>query len=230
MRNVRLAVAATPALAVRLPGHKLAALCGLLAVLVYLVLSGAHPPARRAAITASVVFLARLTDRRAVSLHALSIAALGVLALGVSGFAGLLLVASSDLTLGLIAVGGFAAAVLVFALLAWAAVLLLRRSVNETTAPRWLVLATRQISARPAYAVVQVSALSVGLLALVLLVLLRTDLIASWRQSTPPDAPNRFVINIMPDQSNAFQAALKHGARGFGEIGRLAQARRGGQI
>ncbi len=78
---VRLAVAATPALAVRLPGHKLAALCGLLAVLVYLVLSGAHPPARRAAITASVVFLARLTDRRAVSLHALSIAALGVLAL-----------------------------------------------------------------------------------------------------------------------------------------------------
>lgn len=136
---------------------------------------------------------------------------LGVLALGVSGFAGLLLVASSDLTLGLIAIGGFAAAVLVFALLAWGAVWLLRRSVNESTAPRWLVLATRQISARPAYAVVQVSALAVGLLALVLLVLLRTDLIGSWRQSTPPDAPNRFVINIMPDQTNAFQAALKQG-------------------
>jgi len=78
---VRLAVAATPALALRVSGHKLAAAFGLMAVLVYLALSGAHPPARRAAITAATVFGAILTDRRAVSLHALSIAALAVLAL-----------------------------------------------------------------------------------------------------------------------------------------------------
>ncbi|MDT7516334.1 ABC transporter permease [Rhodoferax mekongensis] len=135
-------------------------------------------------------------------------ASLGVLAVGVAGFAALLLTVSSDLTLGLIAVGGFAGAVLVFASLSWVAVKLLRKSVVETTAPRWLVLATRQISARPAYTVVQVSALSVGLLALVLLVLLRTDLISSWRKATPPDAPNRFVINVMPEQSDAFQKAL----------------------
>nr|WP_315464387.1 FtsX-like permease family protein [uncultured Rhodoferax sp.] len=135
-------------------------------------------------------------------------ASLGVLAIGVAGFAALLLTVSSDLTLGLIAVGGFAGAVLVFAALSWMAVKLLRRVVNEATAPRWLVLATRQISARPAYTVVQVSALSVGLLALVLLVLLRTDLISSWRKATPPDAPNRFVINVMPEQSDAFQKAL----------------------
>lgn len=138
-------------------------------------------------------------------------ASLGVLGVGVAGFAALLLVASSDRALGLIAVGGFAAAVLLFALLSWLAVKLLRRSVNEQTAPRWLVLATRQIAARPVFAVVQVSALSVGMLALVLLVLLRTDLIASWRQATPPDAPNRFVINIMPEQGPAFQAALAQG-------------------
>ncbi|MCZ2496733.1 FtsX-like permease family protein [Xylophilus sp. Kf1] len=136
-------------------------------------------------------------------------ASAGVLALGVAGFAGLLVVASRDLTLGLIAVGGFGAAVLLFAGLGWAAVKLLRRSVNESTAPRWLVLATRQISARPVYAVVQISSLSVGLLALVLLVLLRTDLIGSWRAATPADAPNRFVINVLPDQADAFQAALR---------------------
>ncbi len=138
-------------------------------------------------------------------------ASIAVLGLGVAGFAALLVAASSDLKLGLIAVGGFAAAVAVFALLSWLAVLLLRRSVNETTAPRWLVLATRQISARPAYAVVQVSALAVGLLALILLVLLRTDLVASWRAASPPDAPNRFVINVMPDQSEAFRQALQAG-------------------
>jgi len=134
---------------------------------------------------------------------------IGVLAVGVAGFATLLLAASSDVKLGLIAVGGFAAATLVFAALSWLAVSLLRRSINEATAPRALVLATRQLSARPAYAVVQVSALAVGLLALVLLVLLRTDLISSWRQATPADAPNRFVINIMPEQGAAFVKALR---------------------
>ncbi|MDM0016021.1 ABC transporter permease [Variovorax saccharolyticus] len=136
-------------------------------------------------------------------------ASIALLGLGVAGFAALLVAASSDLKLGLIAVGGFAGAVAVFALLSWLAVWVLRRSVNEATAPRWLVLATRQISARPAYAVVQVSALAVGLLALILLVLLRTDLVSSWRKATPPDAPNRFVINVMPDQSDAFQKSLR---------------------
>ncbi len=135
-------------------------------------------------------------------------ASAGVLAIGVLGFAALLLAVSSDVTLGLIAVGGFAGAVLLFAALAWLAIRLLRASVNETTAPRALVLATRQIAARPAYTVVQVSALAVGLLALVLLVLLRTDLIASWRKATPADAPNRFVINVMPEQSDRFLEAV----------------------
>jgi putative ABC transport system permease protein len=118
------------------------------------------------------------------------------------------MVASADPWLGGIAVGGFALAVALFAGLAWAAISLLKRLVPEAGAPRWLLLATRQVTARPAYAVLQVSALAVGLLALVLLVLLRTDLIGSWRQATPPDAPNRFVINIQPDQTQAFREAL----------------------
>ena len=136
-------------------------------------------------------------------------ASAAVLGIGVAGFATLLLAASSDLKLGAIAVGGFAGAVLLFALLSWAAVRLLRLAVREDTAPRWLVLATRQISARPAYAVVQVSSLAVGLLALMLLVLLRTDLVSSWRRATPADAPNRFVINVMPEQAEAFQRTLR---------------------
>ena len=130
-------------------------------------------------------------------------------AMGLMGFAILLVVASRDLMLGLMVVGGFAGAVLVFAGMAWLAVKLLRRSVTEGKSPAWLMLATRQISARPAYAMVQVSALAVGLLALALLVLLRTDLISSWRNATPANAPNRFVINIQPAQSQAFLDALK---------------------
>ena len=136
-------------------------------------------------------------------------ASLAVVGVGALGFSALLLAASRDWLLGSIAVGGFAVAVGLFAVASYVAVRLLRVVVRESVAPRWLRLATRQLCARPAYAVVQVSALAVGLLALVLLVLLRTDLITSWQQATPPDAPNRFVINIQPEQAEPFQQTLK---------------------
>ncbi len=168
-----------------------------------------------------VLQLARVPPLRVIrrDVGGVKAASLGVLVAGTAGFVALLLAVSSDLKLGGIAVGGFAVAVGLFALLAWVAVRVLRQAVPEAgtprwwtfgaSAPRWLVLATRQIAARPAFAVLQVSALSVGLLALVLLVLLRTDLIGSWRAATPPDAPNRFVINLQPDQGDAFKARLQ---------------------
>jgi putative ABC transport system permease protein len=132
-----------------------------------------------------------------------------VLVAGTVGFAVLLMAVARDPKLGGIAVGGFAAAAGVFALASWAVVSALARVVPRANAPRWLTLATRQIASRPGFAVLQVSALSVGLLALILLVLLRTDLISSWRAATPPDAPNRFVINIQPEQREPFKAALE---------------------
>jgi competence protein ComEC len=78
---MRLGIAAWPWLALRVHGKKLAAGVGLAAVIGYLVLSGAPPPAERAAITASVAFLAVLVDRQAISLHALALAAMAVLLL-----------------------------------------------------------------------------------------------------------------------------------------------------
>jgi putative ABC transport system permease protein len=136
-------------------------------------------------------------------------ASVGVLIAGLLGFAGALMWASRDVKLGLMTVGGFAIATLLFAGATWLALKLLRSWVPSNTTPRWLLLATRQVMARPVYAVVQVSALSVGLLALVLLVLLRTDLIGSWRKATPVNAPDRFVINVQPEQTQAFQSTLK---------------------
>ena len=158
-----------------------------------------------------VLQLARVPPLRVIrrDVGAIKPASVAVLGAGALGFAALLLAVASDLKLGLIAVGGFAGAVCVFALLSWLALIVLRRSVPDAGAPRWLVLATRQIAARPAFAVLQVSALAVGLLALVLLVLLRTDLISSWRAATPKDTPNRFVINVQPPQAAAFREALE---------------------
>ena len=137
------------------------------------------------------------------------VASIGVLVGAFLGFAALMVVAARDVKLGLISVGGFAGAALLFAGVAWLAVKALRRFVPESRAPRWLVLATRAIAARPAFAVLQVSSMAIGLMALWVLVLLRTDLIDSWRAATPPDAPNRFVVNVQPDQAQAYRDMLK---------------------
>jgi putative ABC transport system permease protein len=165
-----------------------------------------------------VLQLAKVPAMRVIrrDMGGLQAASVGVLLTGLFGFAGALMWASRDLKLGLMTVGGFAMATLLFAGATWLVLKLLRKWVPSDTAPRWLLLATRQVMARPVYAVVQVSALSIGLLALVLLVLLRTDLINSWRKATPVNAPDRFVINIQPDQTKVFQASLKQaGVTGY---------------
>jgi len=70
------------------------------------------------------------------------------------------------------------------------------------------VLATRQVLAHRVQTTVQVASLSIGLLALFLLILLRSDLLANWQKAKPMDAPNRMVINVLPEQADAFKAIL----------------------
>ncbi|MEX8508824.1 MAG: ABC transporter permease, partial [Leptothrix ochracea] len=134
-----------------------------------------------------------------------------VLLAGLGGLAALILIASNDALLGAVSVGGFALAWGLFALAARGLVAALRRWVPEVGAPTWLRLTARQLSARPALVVLQVSSLALGLTALGLLVLLRTDLISSWRAATPVNAPDRFVINILPEQADAFRSTLHAG-------------------
>ncbi|MEY4765429.1 MAG: hypothetical protein RI907_2102 [Pseudomonadota bacterium] len=130
--------------------------------------------------------------------------------LGSAALGGMLMMVANDLKLGAIALGGFIGAVLVFALLARLAVWGLQRVAQGLAgrAPTWWTVGARQLTAQPGHTVVQVSALGVGLLALMLLVLVRTSLIDSWRAATPPDAPNRFVINIQPAEVEPFQRLL----------------------
>ena len=46
----------------------------------------------------------------------------------------------------------------------------------------------------------QMGALALGLTALLLLTVVRGDLLHEWRASLPPDAPNQFLVNVLPDQ------------------------------
>jgi putative ABC transport system permease protein len=64
------------------------------------------------------------------------------------------------------------------------------------------------LSRRALGTVVQVVALGAGLLALMLLSITRGDLLDGWRRSLPPDAPNRFLVNIQPDQAGAIRDFL----------------------
>jgi putative ABC transport system permease protein len=132
------------------------------------------------------------------------------LLVGVFGFVALLLVASKDWLLGLMTTGGFAAALLVFAGLAWLTLEILKRlQAKDLLRSQILRLATRQVLAHKAQTVVQVAALSIGLLALFLLILLRSDLLANWQKAKPANTPNRMVINVQPDQAINFNAALQ---------------------
>ena len=54
----------------------------------------------------------------------------------------------------------------------------------------------------------QIGALALGLMALLLLTIVRGDLMQNWRASLPPDAPNQFIVNVLPEQVADAQAML----------------------
>jgi len=56
--------------------------------------------------------------------------------------------------------------------------------------------------------VVQVVAFGLGLMVLMLLTLVRNDLMDTWRDSLPADAPNQFLINIQPHEVPQMQQFL----------------------
>jgi putative ABC transport system permease protein len=129
--------------------------------------------------------------------------------LGMAGFLALVVWAAGDLKIGSLTAGGFAVGVLVFAACAWGVLQLLAplRTMGKLGVSwRFAVAAVQR---RPAAAVIQLIALAVGLMALLLLTVVRTDLIGAWRAAAPPDAPNRFVINIQPDQRQAVERRLR---------------------
>jgi putative ABC transport system permease protein len=62
--------------------------------------------------------------------------------------------------------------------------------------------------------IVQIVAFGTGIMALLLLGIIRNDLDGNWRRSLPPDLPNYFFINIPPASRDAFVAYLQaRGAR-----------------
>jgi len=133
----------------------------------------------------------------------LRLRSVGGYALGAAGLALLIWWFAGDARLGAVVAGGFLGAFLVFALAAWACVQALGRVRGAVQGLPALRFALAGVVRRRAATITQVCALSVGLMALLLLTLTRTDLIAGWQRTLPDDAPNRFLINVQPDQRRA---------------------------
>ncbi|HJV75210.1 MAG TPA: FtsX-like permease family protein [Noviherbaspirillum sp.] len=133
---------------------------------------------------------------------------LATYALGLAAFIGLLLWQSGNVKLGLLTAAGFFGGLAVFALIAWLGLRSLRFMRAGVNHPGWRFAVTG-LQRRTAATIVQVVALALGLMALLLLTVIRGDLVDAWRSSTPPDAPNRFVINIQPEQKTDIEQRLK---------------------
>ena len=117
-------------------------------------------------------------------------------ALGALGF--LLIWQAGSVRLGLIVLGGFLVALVVFAVVALLLVRLIARVARAL--PLSLRFGIANMRRREQASIVQIVALAIGLAAMLMLTFIRGDLVDAWRTKMPADAPNRFVLNIQPDQ------------------------------
>ncbi len=145
--------------------------------------------------------------------------------IGLVAFATLTIRSAGDVRTGAITLGGFAAAALLFAVVAFGVLKMLAGLRHGARLDASWRFALASMQRRPLNTVVQTVALALGLMALLLLSVTRTDLVAAWRKAVPPDAPNHFVINVQPDQRTAFDAALRTGGVGGFDLAPVVRGR-----
>jgi putative ABC transport system permease protein len=132
--------------------------------------------------------------------------ALAVYLVGLAAVYGLLWWQAGEVRLGSYVFGGFAGAFLAFAAVAYAALRLIGK-LGRGGSVTWRY-GIANLLRRPRANTVQIVALAVGLTAILLLTLIRSDLLDTWKKRLPPDAPDRFLVNIQPEQRQALTEFL----------------------
>jgi putative ABC transport system permease protein len=127
-------------------------------------------------------------------------------AIGAATIGSLVLWQAQDLKTGAIMIGGITALLAAAAGAAWLLIVVLRMLPQRGYTWRYGLANLRR---RPLGSSLQIGALALGFMALLLLTLVRGDLMRNWRASLPPDAPNSFLINVLPDQVDGVAALLK---------------------
>ncbi|EUJ10088.1 putative ABC-type transport system involved in lysophospholipase L1 biosynthesis, permease component [Methylophilaceae bacterium 11] len=112
---------------------------------------------------------------------------------------------AKTLQMALIVSGGLVLTCVIVAVLAYAAVhLLFKLRPRQGQLATSIHIGLTNLRRRLRLSIAQMIAFSLGLMVIVLLSIVKTDLMQSWQDSLPADAPNRFVINLQPDQLPAF--------------------------
>jgi putative ABC transport system permease protein len=106
-----------------------------------------------------------------------------------------------DLKLALIMLGGTAGLAVLLALMAWL-FMHLTHAFSRIARASWR-FGLAGLYRRRAAGIVQITALGLGLMALLLLLVVRSELITQWKATLPDDAPNHFVVNVQPNQRDA---------------------------
>ncbi len=92
----------------------------------------------------------------------------------------------------------------------------LARVISHRASGVWR-LGLASLSRRPTGALFQIAGFGLGILALLLLAVVRVDLLSTWQRTLPEGAPNRFLINIQPHQVTELREYLDgHGISGSG--------------
>jgi putative ABC transport system permease protein len=104
-----------------------------------------------------------------------------------------------------IMLGGVAGLLVASAGLAWLLLTLLKRVPQRGVSWRFGLANLRR---RALASSLQIGALALGLTSLLLLTVVRGDLLRDWRASLPPDAPNQFLVNVLPEQVEDARAWL----------------------
>lgn len=129
---------------------------------------------------------------------------------GALGLLAMMFWTAGELRLGAWVAGGFVGALLVFSVLTRGLIGGLAPWSERLSGARGLAIkhGFRSLRRRPGAVTVQVVCLALGFMAIILLTVTRNELIAAWERSVPPDAPNRFIVNIQPDQRDAVAQEL----------------------
>jgi len=113
---------------------------------------------------------------------------------------------AQDAKAGAIMVGGIGGLLVVAAFVAWLLIVLLKRVPQRGGTWRFGLANLRR---RPLASSLQIGALALGFMALLLLTVVRGDLMQNWRASIPADAPNHFVLNVLPEQVEGVRKAMQ---------------------
>ena len=140
-------------------------------------------------------------------LGGLQISTLSAYGIGILAFLVLVLFQAQNLKLALAIVAGLLLVLLLLALVA-GGLLLLLRPLRKKGGAAWR-FGVVNISRRSGHSLIQMIGFGVGLMALLLLAVVRGDLLSEWENRLPADAPNRFLINIQPEQLEGVRQFLR---------------------